>query len=104
MIQYIHTIAKDADTREMDSNISRVFESLYPNPLLNNPVLVKGLSFSNGVDLSISHKLNRPVTGFIVTNSNAAVNIFQSSSVNIAPTALIILRSNANALVDILFF
>lgn len=104
MIQYTHTIAKDADTREMDSNISRVFDSLYANPLLNSPVLVKGLLFSNGVDLSINHKLNRPVTGFIVTNSNAPVNIYQSATVNIAPTALIILKSNADVTVDILFF
>lgn len=104
MLQYIHTIAQDANVREMDSNVSRVFKSLYPNPLLNNPVIVKGLLFSSGVDLSVSHKLNRPVTGFIVINSNAAVNVFQSSTVNVAPNALIILQSNSNATVDILFF
>lgn len=104
MLRYTSTIANDAVTRELDSNISRVFQSLYPNPLLNNPVIVKGLLFSTGVDLSIDHKLNRPVTGYIVINANADVNIFQSSTVNIAPTALIILKSNADATVDILFF
>ena len=104
MLQYIETIPKDPDTRELNSNVSRVFKSLYPNPLLNNPVIVKGLSFSSGVDLSINHKLNRPVTGFIVINSNSAVNIFQSSTSNNAPNALIILKSNANSIVDILFF
>lgn len=104
MLQYINTIAKDADTREIDSNVNRVFKSLYPNPLLNSPVIVKGLFFSNGVDLAVSHKLNRPVTGFIVVNSNAPVNIYQSASTNIAPTALILLKSNADATVDILFF
>lgn len=104
MLQYINTIAKDSDTREIDSNVSRVFKSLYSNPLLNDPVIVKGLLFSSGVDLSVSHKLNRPVTGFIVINSNASVNIYQSSSANIAPNALIILKSNATATVDILFF
>lgn len=104
MLQYIQTIAKDSDTREMDSNVNRVFKSLYSNPLLNNPVIVKGLLFSNGIDLNVSHKLNRPVTGYIVINSNSAVNIFQSSTLNIAPMALIILKSNADAIVDILFF
>lgn len=104
MLRYTNTIAKDADTREIDSNVSRVFQSLYTNPLLNDPVIVKGLLFSNGIDLVVSHKLNRPVTGFIVINSNAPVNIFQSSTANNAPTALILLKSNADAIVDILFF
>lgn len=104
MIPYQQTVAKDAEVREMDSNVSRVFQSLQPNPLLNNPVIVKGLVFVNGVDLQVSTRLNRNVTGFVVINSNAAVNIFQSSTVNIAPTAVIILKSNADATVDILFF
>lgn len=104
MVPYQQTIAKDAEIREMDSNVSRVFQSLEPNPLLNNPVIVKGLVFVSGVDLTVNTQLNRKMTGFIVINSNVAVNIFQSSTVNIAPTAVIILKSNADATVDILFF
>jgi hypothetical protein len=104
VLRYTNTIAKDAETREIDSNVSKVFQSLYSNPLLNNPVLVRGLLFSNGIDLSINHKLNRPVTGFIVTNSDGPVNIYQSSTLNLAPNALILLKSNADATVDILFF
>lgn len=104
MLRYLSTVAKDSDTREIDSNVGKVFESLYSNPLLNNPVIVKGLMFTSGMDLQVSHKLNRAVTGFLVINSNAAVNVFQSSTVNIAPTSLILLKSNANATVDILFF
>lgn len=104
MIRYTPTIATDPVTRELDSNINRVFSSLYSNPLLNNPVIVKGLMFSNGIDLSVSHKLNRPVTGYIVINSNAPVNVYQSNTENIAPTALIILKADADATIDLLFF
>ena len=104
MIPYQQTVAQDAEVREMDSNVSRVFQSLQPNPLLNNPVILKGLVFVSGVDLTINTRLNRTVVGFIVINSNAAVSVYQSSTVNIAPTALIILKSNADAIVDILFF
>ena len=104
MIRYVNTIAQDANLREMDSNVSRVFNSLYSNPLLNNPTIIKGLSFIEGVDLSVTHRLGRPVVGFIVINSSTAVNIFQSDTINIAPSALIILKSNADAIVDILFF
>lgn len=104
MIQYIQTIAKDADTREMDSNISRVFNSLYPNPLLRDPVIVKDLVFIANTDLMINHKLNRKVTGFIVINSSVPAVVFQSATLNVAPTALIILQANINATLDILFF
>ncbi len=104
MLRYTQTIANDPVTREIDSNVNRVFNSLYSNPLLNNLVIVKDLVFSSGVDLVVSHKLNHPVTGFIVVNSNAAVNMFQSSAINIAPSANIILQCDANAVVTILFF
>lgn len=104
MQQYTQVIASDRQVQELNTNVARVFNSLYSNPLLNNPVIVKGLLFSSGTDLLVSHKLGRAVTGYIVINSNAAVNIFQSSSVNSQPTAQIILKSNANATVDLLFF
>ncbi len=104
MQQYVQVIANDRQTQEMNNNVSRVFQSLYSNPLLNNPVIVKGLLFSSGNDLFVNHKLGRPVTGYIVINSNAAVNIYQSATVNSQPTAQIILKSNATATVDLLFF
>lgn len=104
MQQYVEVNANDRQTQEMNNNVSRVFQSLYANPLLNNPVIVKGLSFSSGVDLLVNHKLGRAVTGYIIINSNTAVNIYQSSTINNAPTTGIILKSNATATVDLLFF
>jgi hypothetical protein len=104
MQQYVNVIADDRQTQEINNNVSRVFSSLYSNPLLNNPVIVKGLLFSSGTDLLVNHKLNRAVTGYIVINSNAAVNVYQSSTVNLQPKAQIILKTNATATVDILFF
>lgn len=104
MIQYVRSGTTDRDVQTMDNAVANVFNSLYGNPLLNNPMISTGLVFSSGVDLIVNHKLNRPVTGFIIINSNAAVNIYQSSTVNIAPTVQIILKSNANAIVSILFF
>ncbi len=104
MQQYIDVIAKDREVQELNNNISRVFSSLYPNPLLGNVNIIKGLTFISGTDLNILHKLGKTVAGFIVTNSNSAVNIFQSSTLNISPTTNIILKSNANSTVDVLFF
>lgn len=104
MQQYIQVIADDRQMQEMNNNVSRVFQSLYANPLLNNPVIVKGILLSSGTDTLVNHKLGRAVTGFIVINSNAAVNVFQSLTINVAPITGIILKSNATATVDLLFF
>jgi len=104
MIQYVTVNSSDRDTQELENSVLRVFESLYPNPLLNNPTIVTGQSFTSGTDLIVSHKLGRAVKGYIVINKNAAADIYQSSTVNIAPTAQIILKSNANVVADILFF
>lgn len=104
MQQYINVIATDRELQELNNNISRVFLSLYPNPLLRDPVIVKAQVFTSGVDLIVNHKLGRAVTGYIVINSNAAVNVYQSATSNSSPTAYIIMKSNANATVDILFF
>lgn len=104
MQQYVNVIANDRQTQEINNNVSRVFNSLYANPLLNNPVIVKGLIFSSGTDLLVNHQLGRAVTGYSVINSNAAVNVYQSATVNSQPTAQIILKTNANATVDMLFF
>lgn len=104
MIQYIQTIAKDSDTREMDSNVSRVFQSLYPNPLLNNPTIVKGIVFTTNTDVQIAHRLGRTPVGYIIVNKNSNGSIYTSSTTNVAPTAYMILKSDANVTADILFF
>lgn len=104
MQQYIEVVATNREVQEMNNNLSRVFKSLYPNPLLSELNIIKGIIMASGVDITVNHRLGKPVAGFIVTNSNAAVNVFQSSTQNVAPSAGIILQSNANATVDILFF
>jgi len=104
MQTYVDVYTKDRDTQELNNNISRVFSSLYSNPLLGNITIVKSLIFTSGTDLVVNHKIGKTVAGFIVINSNSPVNVYQSSTVNISPSADIILKSNANATVDILFF
>lgn len=104
MEPYIRVAADDRQTQELDNNVNRVFQSLYSNKLLNNPVIVTGLTFVAGTNLVVNHKLNRPVTGFIPINLNAASIIYQSTTTNATPKTSIILKASANVTADILFF
>lgn len=104
MLPYIHTIANNIDIKNLDTAVSRVFDSIFPNPLLNSPSLVTDLVFLSGVDNYVSHKLGRPVRGYILVSSNAPSVIYTSSTVNDSPNLLIILKSNADMTGSILFF
>lgn len=104
MLPYINVITSTKETREINDNTSRTFNSIYSNPLLGKLNIIKGIAFTSGVAQTVSHKLGKAVAGFIVTNSNAPVNIYQPSSINPSPQSGIILESSGDAVVDILFF
>lgn len=104
MVPYYSVTTDDAVTQAIDSGVARVFNSLLPNPLLNNPTIIKNIVFISNADTLVNHRLDRPVVGFIVINLNAAAIIYRSTTVNRIPTATIILKSNANVTADILFF
>ncbi len=104
MQEYVSVNTNNRDVQNMDDAVSRVFNSLKSNPLLGNISIVKSQIFTSGADLNVSHKLGKAITGFIVINSNAAANVYQSGTLNIAPTAQVLLKSNANVTADLLFF
>lgn len=104
MIQYVAAITNNKDVQNLNDAVYRVFTSLYPNPLLNSPQIIKDLSFSAGADLWIDHKLGRAVNGYIVTKSNAATQVYTSPTINAINTVRICLRASVTATVDILFF
>ena len=92
------------DTQELCNSLQRVFNSLEPNPLLNNPNVIKGQVFGLGTDLIVNHKLNRAIVGFIPVNLNAAAILYVSPTTNPLPNQQIILRASAAVTADILFF
>ncbi len=104
MQQYVTTNSSQRDVQEVENSVLRVFNSLYNNPLLNGPSLVKAQVFVANAPTTVFHKLGRQVNGYIVTNSNAPAIVYQSTTTNIAPTAQILLVSTVNATIDILFF
>ena len=104
MEQYIHTQSDDLDFKTLDIAVGRVFDSIYSNPLLRNPTIVTGLVFGVATDLVVSHKLNRPVTGYIMIGSSGAAYLYTSPTSNPNPKQQIILRTNAATTASILFF
>jgi len=104
MLDYINTNSDRRDVTSLDGNVERVFDSIVKNPLLNNPTLISDIVFVSGVDQIVSHQLNRVVKGYIVVKASAAASLYTSSTALINPTAQIILKTNANATLSILFF
>ena len=104
MQQYIHAATDNQDVQNLDFAISRVFDSLMPNPLLNEPTLITGLVFTSGTDLVVNHKLNRIPKGYILVGSTASSTLYTSQTTNNQPKAQIILRTSANTTASILFF
>lgn len=69
--------------------------------------LIEGVKLTAGggaQDNSIAHLLRRPYSGFFVTLSNAAANIFESPTLNNSKSSSIILRTSSNVTVSLWVF
>ena len=104
MEQYINVGAQSREVQNLENAVLKVFNSLYPNPLLNNPYISVGNAFSGTNDLIVPHKLNRVPKGYIVIGRNANAMIYTSSTTNTAPKAYMILKASGTVTADILFF
>lgn len=104
MLPYTQVTATTRETQELNNSVSRVFGSLYGNPLLKQLTIVKNVSFVANTDTPVEHKLNKLVTGYIAIQLSDVAVIFTSSTTNPIPTASIILKSNTDVVADILFF
>lgn len=98
----------DSTLQRVQDNVAQVFDGLATsfllNAVLNNGNLSQGITFVSGVDNYVSHGLGRVPLGYFVTTKNTPVDIYTSSTVNPDPSKVIVLKSNANAIVNIVFF
>jgi hypothetical protein len=67
-------------------------------------VIVENVTLSSAVDNNVSHTLNRPIQGWQLIRQDSNAVVWESSTVNTAPSSIIILRASANCKVSILFF
>lgn len=103
MQEYIRVNATVRETQELDNNVFRSLQSIYKNPLLNSPVLVKNVVLGTS-DTLVNHGLNRPFVGYIIVGLNANSVIYTSSTVNKSPLVQAILKASNAVTANILFF
>jgi hypothetical protein len=102
----IHIV--DDIIQRFQDNVANVFNSLQSSFLLNavlqNGVNNQGITLTTGVDNYVNHGLNRVPKGYFVVSKNVAVDIYTSSTASPNPNTIIVLKSTANATVNIVFF
>lgn len=103
MYPYVPTQCDDRDLQKVQDSLVDTFNSIQNNPILVGVNIIKSI-FLDVTDIIINHHLGRKVTGFIIINSNAPQNIYQSPTFNSMPLASIILLASGPVTVDILFF
>lgn len=104
MQPYVRSGTNNTDIQRVENSLISTLQSIITNPLLNSPTLKKAVVLTTGVDNVVDHGLNRPVTGWIIVDINAAANVYRSATINTMPTTSIILNTTSTVTVSILFF
>ncbi len=108
IVQFKKLNIDDSTLQRFQDNVSQVFDGLNTSFLLNavrdNGTNAQGIIFVAGDDNFVSHKLGRVPLGYFVTMSNAPAIIYSSSTKSPDPSKIIVLKSNADATVNIVFF
>lgn len=98
----------DSAVQRFQDNVGQVFDGLSTsfllNAVLNNGELAQGLVFKNSTDNFVSHKLNRIPKGYFIVSKNGPIDIYTSGTPSPDPEKIIVLVSNADATVNIVFF
>lgn len=90
------------DLAGLQDSLKNVFNTILNLKLLDY-VIVEDVVIGT-TDTFVSHKLGRPVIGYIIIRRNAGTSIWESVTLNKAPSSVIILRSSATVTTTILFF
>jgi len=94
--------------QRFQDNVANVFSSLQSSFLLNavlqNGVNSQGITLTSGQDNYINHGLNRIPKGWFVSSANAATSVYVSTTPSPNPSAIIVLKCNNSATVNIVFF
>lgn len=84
---------------KLQDNLIEFFTNFKQSAQILDGVLLKDISLKSGAN-SISHKLNRQLTGYIVVKKNANVNVWDSG----ADTKLLNLQTSAATTVSLWVF
>lgn len=94
----------------VDNRTSQVFQRIklileeITNKRLIDGALLTGVSLTTGVDNIITHKLGRPIVGYIITQKSADCRIWDNQLTNEQKDKFLNLETSANVTVDIWVF
>lgn len=89
--------------QRLQDSIAQSFQQFEKLPQLDS-VIVSDVTLASGIDNQVEHKLNRPIQGWQIIRKDANADVWESSTVNTAPSSVIILRASATVKISIIFF
>lgn len=93
--------SQDNVIRQLQDATSAVFQDIVTREILDGQIIT-GIELLFGTPSSVSHKLSRPFTGYLVIRKNAASEIWDSPST--APSSILVLNASVNVTIDIWVF
>lgn len=103
MKSFYKIISQDSILNRIQDAIGEVLNLIVKKPLVDGE-LVKEVDLLSGSDNYVNHRLNRPITGWVIVRKDSNANIYESATANALPSKHIILVTTANSTVDIWFF
>jgi len=94
---------EDPLQQRLQDSIAQSFAQFEKLPQLDS-VIVTNVALSGAVDNAVEHKLGREIIGWQIIRQNANAVVYESATVNTAPSSFVILRTSATCTVTILFF
>jgi hypothetical protein len=92
---------KDSDLNRIQANIMQALQTATAN-LLDDAVLLSGVSLVAATATLVAHKLGRVPQGFLVAGASASANIWQSPSG--APQTYLKLLTTQDVIVNLIVF
>ena len=94
---------QDPTQQRFQDNVANSFSVLEKLPQLDSNI-VTDVSLIAGGDNQVVHKLDRPIQGWQIIRIDAAAIVYESATVNVQPSAVVIFNTTVNCKVSILFF
>lgn len=103
-ISPLRKVRSDDDTiRQLQGAVDLVFQELLKKQIIEGNFL-ENIALNTGVDNLVSHKLGRPVQGYIVVKRDADANIWDTEAQNTMKTSFVNLRSSADCTISLWVF
>ena len=103
MSQLIKVVHKDSDINRIQDNVSIAVQQLFNKDIVNGNLL-KAISLSANTPNTISHKLGRELSGYIIVMKSTNCALWDSQASNSNKTKTLIINSDTDVTVSIWVF